>query len=155
MDVPIEVRKRFHTTAPIGLVFDVLSDVPRSVSHYPDVANLEDLGGGAYRWVLREMGAVGIRHQVSYGCRYVRDRAAGIVTWTPVDGVGNGRIAGRWGLTADANGTWIDFNNTGTLSLPIPRMLRSVGVSFVQSTFSAQIETYLANLMRTFETSNG
>ena len=155
MDVPIEVRKRFHTTAAIDLVFDVVSDVPRSVSHYPDVASLDDLGGGAYRWVLREMGAAGIRHQVSYGCRYVSDRAAGVVTWTPADGVGNGRITGRWHLTADADGTRIDFSNTGTLSLPIPRMLRSVGVAFVRSTFNAQIETYLANLMQTFEASNG
>ena len=151
MDVQIESRKQFHTTAPLGTVFDILSDVPRSVAHYPDVATLEDLGGGSYRWALRALGAAGISHQVSYGCRYVSDRAAGVVSWTPVDGVGNGRIAGRWRLSADAGGTRVDFHNTGTLSLPIPRMLKSVGVPFVQSTFSAQIEAYLTNLMRTFE----
>ena len=90
MDVPIESRKRFHTTAPLATVFDVLSDVPRSVSHYPDVESLEDLGGGAYRWAMREGGAAGIRHQVSYACHYVCDRASGEISWTPVEGVGNG-----------------------------------------------------------------
>lgn len=151
MDVPIESRKRLHTTAPLATVFEVLSDVPRSVSHYPDVESLDDLGGGAYRWTMREGGAAGIRHQVSYACHYVSDRASGEISWTPVEGVGNGRITGRWRLSADATGTWVDFENTGTLAMPIPRLLRAMGVSFVQSTFSAQIETYLSNLVHTFE----
>jgi len=151
MDVPIESKKRFHTAAPIDTVFGVLSDVPRSVSHYPDVQALVDLGGGSYRWELRELGAAGIRHQVSYGCHYVSDAEAGTVVWTPLDGVGNGRISGRWRLTADEAGTWVDFHNTGTLTIPIPRLMRSVGVPFVQSAFGKQIETYLANLNRTFE----
>jgi len=151
MDVPIEANKRFHTSAPVAEVFAVLSDVPRSVGHYPDVETLQRLEDGVYRWDLQELGAAGISHRIFYACRYVLDAEAGTVSWTPVEGVGNGRISGRWQLTADAAGTWIDFHNTGTLSVPIPRLLKSVGVPYVQAAFSAQIETYLANLVQTFE----
>jgi hypothetical protein len=153
MDIAIESNKRFHTKAPLDQVFQILSDVPRSVSHYPDVDSLEDLGGGAYQWNLRELGAAGIRHQIVYGCHYVCEAHTGSIRWRPVDGLGNARIAGHWDLTSDAAGTQIDFFNEGTLSIPIPRLLKSVGVPFVQAAFLAQIDTYLANLMRTFEIS--
>jgi hypothetical protein len=153
MDIAIEVTKTFQSTASVERVFSILSDVPLSVSHYPDVESLEDLGGGAYQWNLRELGAAGIRHQIVYGCHYVSDAQAGTITWRPVEGLGNARIAGHWRLTADDAGTGIDFYNQGTLSIPIPRLLKSVGVPFVQAAFSSQIDTYLANLERTFEVS--
>lgn len=150
MDITIEARERFHAPADIAFVFAVLSDVPRSVSHYPDVESLEDLGDGVYHWKLRKLGTAGISHQIEYACRYVSDESAGVVRWTPVAGVGNCVIEGEWTLSADSAGTQVTFANTGTLSIPVPRLLRSAAAPFVRSAFSGQMATYLANLRATF-----
>jgi carbon monoxide dehydrogenase subunit G len=151
MDVRVDTTRRFRAPAPIEDVFTLLADVPRSVGHYPDVALLHPLGDGAYRWELAKLGAAGISHQVIYACRYVSDPSAKTVTWHAVPGVGNGIISGQWKLTADGDGTWIDFRNEGSLTIPVPRMLKRMAGPFVRDTFERQIDTYMANLGRTFE----
>ena len=96
------------------------------------------------------MGAAGISHQVCYACTYESDPRALTVVWSPVEGVGNGVIQGRWELSAAGSGTLINFENTGLLKIPIPRLLKSAGVPFVKAAFARQIETYIENLCRTF-----
>ena len=48
--VDIDLGYEFNVKAPIKEVFDVLSDVPTSVSHFPKVDKLTDLGDGIYQW---------------------------------------------------------------------------------------------------------
>ncbi len=131
-------------------MFEVLADVPRSASHYPDVAAVHEVSEGVYRWELKKLGTAGINHQVIYACRYVSDAEAGEIRWTPVEGVGNAIIAGSWQLSEGAAGTEIGFQNEGTLSIPIPRLLKSVAVPFIQASFRTQIERYIQNLTQTF-----
>ena len=150
MDVRVDIERRFRAPASVASVYAILSDVPRSVSHYPDVAKLEPLGGDTYRWELAPLGAAGISHQVIYACRYERDPMAHTVTWHSVAGVGNGVISGQWRLTADGDGTQVDFRNEGALSIPVPRLLKRMAAPFVRETFERQIETYLSNLTVTF-----
>jgi len=154
MQIKVDAVRRFHTNASLSDVFSVLSDVPRSVSHYPDVEALHKLQEGEYRWELRTLGTAGFSHQVVYACRYVSDANAGTVTWQPVSGVGNGTISGQWVLSEDSSGTWVDFRNEGFLTIPVPRMLKRLATTFVIDSFEGQIERYLANLNQTFRNLN-
>lgn len=148
--VAISVAREFSVNARPEFVFEVLADVPRSVSHFPKIKNLVDLGRNAYRWEMEPLGTAGISHQVVYACTYTPDAARQAVEWTPVKGVGNGVIQGHWQLGAAGKGTAIRFRTDGALDVPVPRLLRSVAEPFVQAEFARSIETYLANLSKTF-----
>ena len=153
MKVTIETERRFIVPANQDAVFAVLSDVPRSVSHYPQVDRLLQLEDGVYRWELEKQGAAGVSHQVIYACRYVSDARAGTVTWSPISGVGNGEIQGSWRLSQSSSGTKIDFYNSGELDVPAPRLLKKMVGGFVKTAFDAQIDTYITNLSKTFSQS--
>ena len=150
MEIKLELSKRFETSAAIDDVFDILADVPRSVSHYPDILSLEDLGDEVYKWTMQKLGVGGISHQVVYACRYASDAAKSEVSWSPIEGVGNGLIEGCWRLSTVAGGTSVDFQNVGRLQIPVPRILKSAAVPFVEAAFGKQVETYIAQLCETF-----
>jgi len=146
MKIAVGHTGRFAVTAPIGDVYALLTDVPRSVSHFPDVATLAPISDDTYPWEMQPVGALGIAHQVVYACRYVHDDDALGLAWTPVDGVGNGRIGGRWKLTPQGQGTQVDFATDGELDVPIPMPLRAVARPFVEQQFRQQVQRYLDNL---------
>ncbi|MBX6420484.1 MAG: SRPBCC family protein [Nevskia sp.] len=147
MKIPIRALARFAVRATPQTAFALLADVPRSARHFPEVESLEDEGGGVYRWRLEPVGALGIRHQVVYACRYTADASTLSVQWTPVAG-GNGTIRGHWRLAARAGGTLIDFATSGELEIPIPAWLGAPARSFVAAEFRRQIDRYHENLKR-------
>ncbi len=144
----MSARREFRVSADAKRAFALLADVPKSASHYPKVKNLVDLGSGAYRWEMQEVGVSGFSHQVVYACRYQGDEKQGTITWTPVGGEGNSEIAGSWKIAADAGGAKLEFETTGDLSVPVPWLLRSVVGPFIEREFNQQIDTYVANLTK-------
>ena len=146
MQISVEITDQFNVTADLKTAFALLSDVPRSVSHFPDMQKLQDEGKGRYCWYLKPLGAAGISHQVVYACTYVSDEQAMTVTWTPVKGVGNGVIQGQWRLKAQGQGTAIEFETRGDLEVPIPMLLRSAAKPIVQTLFQNQVRGYLKNI---------
>ncbi|TXH02912.1 MAG: hypothetical protein E6R07_14035 [Nevskiaceae bacterium] len=148
MKIPVELADQFSVGASLETAFELLADVPRSVSHFPDIAKLQPLGDGAYRWELKPLGAAGIQHQVVYASRYVADAAARTVVWTAVSGVGNGVMQGHWRLRAQGQGTHIDFLNRGELEVPVPMLFRAAAKPVVQGLFQKQVRDYLDNIRR-------
>ena len=55
VDVRLEIERTFRVRASPSRVFEVLADVPYSVSHFPDVESLEDQGDDVYRPVVRRL----------------------------------------------------------------------------------------------------
>lgn len=149
--VTLKIKRQFHVPASPTRVFEILADVPCSVSHFPKVQRLKDLGDGVYRWELEEIGAAGIHHVVVYACRYVSDIETGSVEWTPIDDVGNGRISGYWQISAHPDGTQIEFRTDGKLQIPGPGLLAPIVAPIVREIFSGLIDEYIANLRRTFQ----
>ncbi len=149
VSVAVKVAKQFEVKAKPETVFALLSDVPRSVGHFPKVQQLVALGGGRYRWEMEPMGTAGISHQVRYACTYAGDAGKGSVTWTPVKGEGNGSIRGSWTLKPSKTGTVVSFETEGTLDVPVPRLLKSVAEPFVLAEFERSIRSYIDNLSKT------
>lgn len=154
MKVPVHYLTRYGLACPPVEVFDLVSDVPRSASHFPGVGALVALGEGAFRWEMEPLSLMRFTHQIVYACRYDSDANTLGVTWTPVAGVGNSVIHGHWRLAADGTGqggTRVEFESGGALDVPVPAVLRKAATPVVERQYRSMVEHYHANLRKTLE----
>ena len=150
IDVDIDLGYEFTVKAPIKDVFDVLSDVPTSASFFPKVDKLTDLGGGVYRWEMAKVGTAQVNIQTVYASKYVSNRAKGSVVWTPVKGEGNALVGGHWKLAEAGKHTAIEFKVKGTVTVPLPGLMKMVVGPVVESEFEKLTDKYIANLVKRF-----
>ena len=148
--VPFDLAYEFEVNAPASEVFSVLSDVPTSASFFPEVSQLVDLGGGAYRWELEKVGTAKINIQTIYASKYVADKKKGTVVWTPVADVGNARIGGSWTITDKKKFTHVVLKLEGEIHVPLPGLMKRVVVPLVTSENEKLVEQYIANLIKRF-----
>ncbi|HNR30209.1 MAG TPA: SRPBCC family protein [Candidatus Hydrogenedentes bacterium] len=150
--VDFEIERTFEAACPRDRVFDVLADVPRSVSHFPKVDQLVEIGEGKYRWEMEKIGLDRYHIQTIYACKYVSDREKGTVKWTPVKGEGNAEVSGKWTLKAlDEKNTRITLQTKGAMTVPLPSLVKLVLAPIVRAEFTRLVDQYLKNLVVTFE----
>ena len=151
VSVQIDLGYEFEVKAPYDEVFAVLSDVPRSVSHFPKVEKLTDLGGGVYKWEMQKVGTAQVNIQTVYASKYVSDPAKGTVKWTPVKGVGNALVGGSWKITDNkGKSTKCVLKTEGTVDVPVPGLMKMIVEPIVAAEFEKLVEKYIANLIKTF-----
>ena len=149
--VHIDLGYEFEVRAKYDEVFAVLSDVPRSVSHFPKVEKLTDLGDGVYQWEMQKVGTAQVNFQTVYACKYGSDKAKGLVKWTPVKGVGNAQVGGSWKITDNkGKSTTLVLKTEGTVDVPVPGLMKLVVEPIVASEFEKLVEKYIANLVKAF-----
>jgi carbon monoxide dehydrogenase subunit G len=148
--VPIDLGYEFSVRSPIGEVFDVLSDVPTSASHFPKVHQLVDLGKNTYRWEMEKVGTAQVNVQTVYASKYTSDRKKGTVVWTPVKGEGNALVGGHWKLKEEGKHTAIELKIAGEVTLPVPALMKMIVVPVVQGEFEKLVEKYIDNLIKRF-----
>ena len=147
----VEFKKRLEVICPFDRVFDLLANVPESVSHFPNVERLVDMGDNVFRWEMRKIGVDRFFIQTIYACKYVEDREKGTVKWTPVKGEGNGKVKGKWTIKAlDAENTRIDLFTAGELEIPLPGLVKFIVAPVVIHEFGKMVDTYVENLSKTF-----
>lgn len=152
--VKIDLGYEFNVKAKAAEVFEVLSDVPTSVSHFPKVDQLVDMGGGVYRWEMEKVGTAQVNIQTVYACKYVSkwDAAKGVgtVKWTPVKGVGNALVSGSWDISDHKKHTAVALAIQGDIEVPLPGLMKMVVVPVVEGEFEKLVEKYIANLIKRF-----
>ena len=148
--VNIDLGYEFEVKAKAAEVFDVLSDVPASVSHFPKVDQLTDLGDGVYRWEMEKVGTAQVNIQTVYASKYVSNRAKGTVVWTPVPGVGNALVGGQWKIKDNKTSTAVELKINGEITLPLPGLMKMVVAPVVESEFEKLVDKYIANLIKRF-----
>jgi carbon monoxide dehydrogenase subunit G len=148
--VDIDLGYEFAVKAPFKEVFDLLSDVPTSVSHFPKVHKLVDLGGGVYRWEMEKVGTAQVNIQTVYASKYVSDRKKGTVVWTPVPGEGNALVGGSWKIVDKKKSTALEFKVNGTVNVALPGLMKMVVVPIVRGEFEKLVEKYIDNLIGRF-----
>lgn len=148
--VAIDLGYEFAVKAPFGEVFDLLSDVPKSASHFPKVHALVPLGNDSYRWEMEKAGTQQVNIQTVYASHYKSNRAKGSVTWTPVKGEGNALVGGSWKIVDKKNRTEIELKIDGTVDVPLPGLMKMVVVPVVRGEFEKLVEKYIDNLVKAF-----
>ena len=148
--VKIDLGYEFDVKAKAAEVFEVLSDVPESVSHFPKVDKLTDLGGGVYQWEMEKVGTAQVNIQTVYASKYVSDQARGTVKWTPVKGVGNAQVGGNWKIVDNKKSTGLTLAIQGQIEVPLPGLMKMVVAPVVEGEFEKLVEKYIANLIKRF-----
>jgi carbon monoxide dehydrogenase subunit G len=148
--VKIDLGYEFDVKAKAAEVFEVLSDVPASASHFPKVEKLTDLGDGAYQWEMQKVGTSQVNIQTVYASKYVSDKAKGTVTWVPVKGVGNALVSGSWTLVDNKKSTSITLAIQGEIEVPLPGLMKMVVAPVVEGEFEKLVDKYIANLITRF-----
>jgi carbon monoxide dehydrogenase subunit G len=151
VSVPIELGYEFEVRAKFDEVFALLSDVPRSVAHFPKVDQLTDLGDGVYKWEMQKVGTAQVHLQTVYASKYASDKATGTVTWTPVKGVGNALVGGSWKITDhQGRSTSCVLRTQGTVDVPLPALMKPVVAPVIEGEFEKLVEKYIDNLIAAF-----
>jgi carbon monoxide dehydrogenase subunit G len=148
--VNINLGYEFDVKAKASEVFEVLSDVPTSASHFPKVDKLTDLGDGTYRWEMEKIGIASISLQTVYASKYTSNKAKGTVSWTPVKGEGNALVSGSWAITDNKKSTNIVLELEGELTLPLPGLMKMVAGPVAEAEFEKMVEQYIENLTKRF-----
>ncbi len=151
ISVDIDLGYEFTVKAKAADVFAVLSDVPTSVSHFPKVDKLSDLGDGVYKWEMEKVGTAQVNIQTVYASKYVSDKAKGTVKWTPVKDIGNAQVGGSWKVTDNkGKSTAIELKIKGTVDVPLPGLMKMVVGPVVEGEFEKLVDKYIANLIKKF-----
>ncbi|MDT4843525.1 hypothetical protein FQZ97_774590 [compost metagenome] len=148
--VKIDLGYEFDVKAKAAEVFELLSDVPASVSHFPKVEQLTDLGGGVYQWEMEKVGTTQVNIQTVYASKYVSDKTKGTVKWTPVKGVGNALVGGHWKIVDNKKSTGLTLAIQGEIEVPLPGLMKMIVVPVVQGEFEKLVEKYIDNLIERF-----
>jgi carbon monoxide dehydrogenase subunit G len=151
ISVAIDLGYEFAVKAPFNEVFGVLSNVPESVSHFPKVDKLTDMGDGVYKWEMQKVGTSQVNIQTVYASKYASDKARGTVKWTPVKGVGNAQVGGTWKVADDkGKSTKCVLKIDGIVDVPLPGLMKMVVEPVVASEFEKLVEKYIDNLVKRF-----
>lgn len=151
ISVDIDLGYEFTVKAKAADVFAVLSDVPASVSHFPKVEKLTDMGDGVYKWEMEKVGTAQVNIQTVYASKYVSDKAKGTVKWTPVKNIGNAQVGGSWKVTDNkGKSTAIELKIKGTVEVPLPGLMKMVVGPVVEGEFEKLVDKYIANLIKKF-----
>jgi len=151
ISVDIDLGYEFTVKAKAADVFAVLSDVPTSVSHFPKVDKLTDMGDGVYKWEMEKVGTAQVNIQTVYASKYVNDKAKGTVKWTPVKDIGNAQVGGSWKVTDNkGKSTAIELKIKGTVDVPLPGLMKMVVGPVVEGEFEKLVDKYIANLIKKF-----
>jgi len=151
LTVSIDLGYEFEVKAKYDDVFAVLSDVPTSVSHFPKVDKLTDMGDGVFKWEMEKVGTAQVNIQTVYASKYKSDKPKGTVVWTPVKGVGNALVGGHWKMKDNkGKSTPIELKIDGTIELPLPGLMKMVVAPVVEGEFEKLVEKYIANLIKRF-----
>ncbi len=152
--VKIDLGYEFAVKSAAADVFAVLSDVPESVSHFPKVEQLVDLGGGTYRWEMEKVGTAQVNIQTVYASKYTSKfdaaKGTGTVKWTPVKGEGNALVGGHWKITGQGKTTALELAIEGTVDVPLPGLMKMVVAPVVEAEFEKLVDKYIANLIKRF-----
>ena len=151
ISVPIRMGYELEVKAKAAEVFELLADVPASVSFFPKVDKLTDLGDGVYKWEMEKVGTAQVNIQTVYASKYNSDKAKGTVKWTPVKGIGNAQVGGSWKISDNkGKSTTIVLQTAGTVDVPVPGLMKMVVEPIVAGEFEKLVEKYIANLVKTF-----
>lgn len=154
VEVVVDLTRRAAVQVPVDEVMSLITNVPDSISHFPELDELIERDGG-YEWRLTRIGVAQISVQTIYGCRYVSDVAAGTVFWEPIAGIGNARVSGSWKVVAQGQGAHLTLHNRLAIDVPVPRLMGRAAKKIADAENGRLLDGYLANIVATLGGGDG
>ncbi|MFP4473973.1 MAG: SRPBCC family protein [Desulfatibacillaceae bacterium] len=151
--LPIELKREFTVNASYDKVFGVLADVPESISHFPKVESLENLGGNKWKIASEKVGISKYSVQTVYACDYHWDKDQGVVQWEPVPDVGNTEVSGRWMIEEQGDSVHVVLDTRAVSNVPLPKLAKSLVAPLAIREFEGMVDKYIENLIKTFNQS--
>lgn len=156
LTLSLEIAEEARVPAAPDAVYALLSDIPASAAHFPQVEAVEPDPSGVWTWRLERIGLGKVSIQTVYGLRYTLDPAAPGLAWEPAPGVGNATASGAWTIEPAAGGSRILFRNRLEVGFRgVPGVLRRVIEPLATQENARLVRAYLANLGRTLGGGNG
>jgi len=154
-DVKINIKKKFSVPGNINNVYNLLSDVPTSTSHFPDLDKLIEEQVNTYRWEMKKMGLGPITFQTIYACQYVCNEETKSITWSSKKTADqNATVSGEWILEETDSGCDVILLTDAVMTIPLPS-LAGIGVKpVVKVEFETLINVYIKNLSNALSTSD-
>ncbi len=145
--IDVDIERSFRAPS-FDAAWAYLRDARQTLSHYPKLQTLTDLGDDTWRWEMEPTGTRGFSHQVVYAVVYRYDEQAGEIVWDPIEDEGNAQVNGSFSIVpvGDDGHVRVDFRTHCEFEIPAPRMLRSVIGPFVRREFTWQIDRFVDNL---------
>ena len=100
-----------------------------------------------WSWELARIGVASAHLQTIYASHYVANRAKGSITWTPLSDQGNALVGGSWKIGEQKKKTTLLLSVRGSVTLPLPALMKSVLAPLVTAEFERLTESYIANLI--------
>jgi carbon monoxide dehydrogenase subunit G len=146
--VKVDISKEISLSCDFDKAFDVFADVRKMAKFFPKVESLTDLGGNSFKWNMEKMGISKYSMAVEYAAKYVFNKNQGLITWTPVAGIGNGANSGSSKVRkAGDNKTVVNFSTELELDIPFTSLAKPIIKPFVESQFKSMLEKFEANII--------
>lgn len=128
--------------------FELLSDVPRSASHFPRLERVVELDDHAWRWeIVFGLGRVSV--EAFYASRFIVDEAMRTVIWEPIDDpVSNGKVSGRWTVEPTTEGCRCRLTYKAKFDFPMPKIMKSAVKGLIRAEFIRMTNGYVKSLER-------
>ena len=119
---------------------DIFCDPARFKAAFTEMERAQELEPGTWRWVLEEKSEKGIKFKADYTVRYTRED--NVLTWDTIDG--NMKSRGRVEVRQTAsNKAEVDYSETISTSLPIPKLMTKVFQPIVQREVTKGVSDFL------------
>lgn len=148
LKMTLKLSETFDLPCNFDKAFDFFLDVLETAKCFPKVESVTDIGDGKYHWVMEKDGVGKYSTQVEYGAEYEFDRDNGVISWTPVDGIGNAISRGRAVITEKNDKVSVNFSSTMDLKLPLPGLAKPIIKPFVNREFKKITEKFKANVIK-------
>jgi len=144
--VPVYVKKTFEVEYSGEEVFKILSDVPNSVSHFPNISRIDNIGKNAFQWEMKKSVVASLNIETVYSCNYSYNKDEGWVKWNSRQINGGGKMDVKWVIDPKKGATKIEFSSDGMLEIPLSSIFKLIVTPLVISEFENMVDKYIENL---------
>lgn len=133
------VETVLEVKAPAADVVDFFCDPAEFQAAFSQMEKSEEIETGTWKWTLKEKSEKGIKFQAIYTVKYVREE--NVLTWETIDG--NMKSSGRTEVLDKGDHAVVNYKETISTSLPIPKLMTKVFRPIVQREVDKGIDDFL------------
>lgn len=148
--IPVKIDRYFDVAASPEEMFELITNVRRSASHFPDIQELVQLDDQTWRWEMQPVSYAGVAMQPKYVLRYSWDADRLHMRWDPVPQDDHFVVVeGHWQLQPRGTGTNAYFLLDMQFDLPVPQMIAGMAKQLLTAELGKGVDQYVAAMTRT------